>query len=97
MIFLVTLQQQLFDNPAYQLMSVEDSLKEIESWGVIQLDSETTGRDAHLCDFLCVQFGNDKADKRIVVDCTTVDIRQYKNIIENKMIVGQNLKVKFQP
>ena len=96
MIFLVTLQQQLFDNPAYQLMSVEDSLKEIESWGVIQLDSETTGRDAHLCDFLCVQFGNDKADKRIVVDCTTVDIRKYKDVLESKLCILQNAKFDLQ-
>ena len=65
MIYLVTSQQQLFDNPEYKLMSLEDSLKLMESWQVIQLDSETSGRDAHLCDFLCVQFGNDKVDTYI--------------------------------
>ena len=42
MICLVTNQQQLFENDAFSLISVEDSIKEIESWAVIQLDSETT-------------------------------------------------------
>ena len=67
MIYLVTNQQQLFDNPAYQLMTVEESLQMVESWKMIQLDTETTGRDAHLCDFLCVQMGNDAQDARIVI------------------------------
>lgn len=92
MVYLVTHQQELFDRDDYKIISVEESLKMMESWKIIQLDSETTGRDAHLCDFLCVQFGNDKADARIVVDCTSVDIKRYKGVIENKFIVGQNLK-----
>lgn len=77
-------------------MSVEDSIREISSWGVIQLDSETSGRDPHLCKFLCVQFGNDKADKRIVVDCTTIDIEKYKECLETKLCVLQNAKFDLQ-
>ena len=96
MICLVTGQQQLFSNPAYSIMTVEGSIKEISSWNVIQLDTETTGRDAHLCDFLCVQFGNDKADKRIVVDCTTVDIRRYKSLLESRLCILQNAKFDLQ-
>lgn len=96
MIALVSGQQQLFESEVYGMMSVEDSLREIESWSVIQLDSETFGRDAHLCDFLCVQFGNDKADKRIVVDCTTVDIRRYKHVLESKLCILQNAKFDLQ-
>ena len=94
--YLVTSQQQLFSNPNYRLMSVEDSIREISSWGVIQLDSETSGRDPHLCEFLCVQFGNDKADKRIVVDCTTIDIEKYKECLETKLCVLQNAKFDLQ-
>ena len=96
MICLVTNQQQLFESPFYSLMTVEDSLREMSSWKVIQLDSETSGRDPHLCDFLCVQFGNDKADKRIVVDCTSIDIRRYKDILESKMCILQNAKFDLQ-
>ena len=96
MIVLVTNQKELFQHEAYTLMTVEDSLKEMQSWNIIQLDSETTGRDPHLCDFLCVQFGNDKADKRIVVDTTTVDIKRYKDILESKLCVLQNAKFDLQ-
>ena len=96
MIYLVSGQKELFECDCYQTMSVEESLKEISSWGVIQLDSETTGRNAQLCDFLCVQFGNDKADKRIVVDTTTVDIKRYKHVLESKLCILQNAKFDLQ-
>ena len=94
--YLVTSQQQLFSNPNYRLMSVEDSIREISSWGVIQLDSETSGRDPHLCEFLCVQFGNDKANAQIVVDTSTTDIRKYKDILESKLCILHNAKFDLQ-
>ena len=96
MIYLVTLQQELFGNDVYQIITVEESLAMMQSWGVIQLDSETSGRDAHLCDFLCVQFGNDKADARIVVDTSTVNIRRYKTLLESKPCILQNAKFDLQ-
>ena len=96
MIYLVSGQQKLFDSPHYTMLSVEDSLAMINSWGIIQLDLETAGRDCHLCDILCAQFGNDASDTRIVVDCTTVDIKLYKTFLEEKYIVGQNLKFDLQ-
>ena len=49
-----------------------------------------------MCDLLCAQFGNDAADARIVVDCTTVDIKLYKEALETKWVVGQNLKFDLQ-
>lgn len=96
MIYLVSNQQSLFESTEYQKLSVEDSLAMMDSWRVVQLDSETSGRDAHLCDILCIQFGNDEADARIVADCTTTNIRLYKDIIESKLVIGQNLKFDIQ-
>ena len=96
MIYLVSGQQKLFDSPHYTMLSIEDSLAMINSWGIIQFDLETAGRDCHLCDILCAQFGNDASDVRIVVDCTTVDIKLYKKFLEEKYIVGQNLKFDLQ-
>lgn len=96
MIYLVSKQQTLFDSTEYQKLSVEDSLAMMSSWRVVQYDSETSGRDCHLCQILCIQFGNDETDTRIVVDCTTTDIKLYKDIIESKLIVGQNLKFDIQ-
>ena len=49
-----------------------------------------------MCDLLCAQFGNDAADARIVVDCTTVDIKLYKEALETKWVIGQNLKFDLQ-
>lgn len=96
MIYLVTRQQELFDRDDFEIISVKESLDLMKDWGVIQCDSETTGRDAHLCDFLCVQFGNDKTDIRIVVDTSTVDIRKYKEKMESTMCIFHNGKFDLQ-
>ena len=77
-------------------ISVEESLEKLNSWSRIQFDSETTGRDAHISDILCIQFGNAKVNEQIVIDTTTVDILLYKDILENKPIIGQNLKFDLQ-
>lgn len=96
MVFLVTRQQELFDRDDYKIISVEESLNMMKDWRVIQCDSETTGRNPHLCDFLCVQFGNDKADARLVVDTSTIDIRRYKDKLESTLCILQNAKFDLQ-
>ena len=96
MIYLVTLQTQLFTDPEYQCISPEESLRLMSDWKIIQVDTETSGRDAHLCKLLCIQFGNDKADARIVVDCTTVNVCLYKELLESRRLVFQNGKFDLQ-
>ena len=96
MIYLITLQQELFGWEDYKIISAEESLRMMQDWKVIQLDSETSGRDAHLCDFLCVQLGNDKADARLVIDTSTIDIRLYKELLESKLCILQNGKFDLQ-
>ena len=96
MIYLVTKQKQLFPNSLYNIISVEDSLQMMSSWEVIQVDTETTGRDPHLCELLCVQLGNDKVDARVVIDTSTVDIHYYKNLLESKRLLFQNAKFDLQ-
>ena len=96
MIYLCTKQQQLFESSSYTIIDERDALEKIQKWGIIQFDSETSGRDAHLCDLLCVQFGNDTADMRIVVDCTTCDVKLFKEVLESKLVVGHNLKFDLQ-
>lgn len=92
MIYLVTRQQELFTNDTYKLISIQESLDMMESWEVVQFDTETNGRDCHINKLLCIQFGNKKASIQIVVDCSTIDILNYKDVLETKFIVGQNLK-----
>lgn len=96
MVYLVTTQEELFENELYTIISADKALEMMQSWDVIQVDSETNGRDPHLCDFLCFQFGNKAADSQIVVDCSCVDIKLYKNLLESKFLIGQNLKFDLQ-
>lgn len=94
MIYFVSKQQQLFDE--YKNITVEESLKIIESWSCVQFDTETSGRNPHICTLLTAQFGNKDKDTQIVVDCTTIDFLKYKNILESKLIIGHNLKFDCQ-
>ena len=92
MIYLVTGQLSLFENEAYKTISAEESLEMMKDWNVVQYDSETDGRDAHINKLLCAQFGNDIANTQIVVDTSTINILLYKDILESKTLIGQNLK-----
>lgn len=96
MVYLVTGQQQLFEDKDYICLTPEESLQMMDSWKRIQVDTETSGRDAHLCDLLCIQFGNDNAGKQIVVDTTTTDICLYKKLLEERLLILQNGKFDLQ-
>ena len=96
MVYFVTLQKQLFPDVDYDCISPELSLWKMQSWNLIQVDTETSGRDPHLCNLLCIQFGNDKTDERIVVDTTTVDVCLYKEMLESRRLILQNGKFDLQ-
>ena len=96
MIFLVSLQQQLFESDKYQMLSPEEALDKMRSWNRVQFDSEENGRDAHINKMLSAQFGNDATDTRIVVDCSTINIVLFKEILENKLVIMQNAKFDLQ-
>lgn len=96
MIYLVTLQQQLFELPDITNISLRQALEMSASWDMIQYDSETSGRDAHLCKVLCIQLGDIEGNNQIVIDATTIDIIAFKEILESHYLIGHNLKTKFQ-
>lgn len=96
MIYFCTNQKELFDNESYTVITPSTALDLIKSWKVCQVDTETSGRDPHLCKLLSVQLGNDKADIRIVIDCSTVDIKLFKNFLENTFCILQNGKFDLQ-
>lgn len=96
MIYLVSEQPKLFESEYYKRISVEESLKLLNSTDVLQYDSETIGLDAHIGKLLCIQFGSRDEDFQIVIDCQTIDILLYKDIIESKLIIGHNLKFDLQ-
>ena len=92
MIYLVSNQQQLFESDLYSPMTVEESLREIRSWKMIQFDTEGTGLDCHIAKMLTMQFGKPDKSIQIVVDVTTVNPLLYKEVIENGFLIGHNLK-----
>lgn len=96
MIYLVSLNRELFEHSDYKIITVEESLDMMKDWNVIQFDTETSGRDPHLCDLLCAQFGNRAAGNQIVVDCTDISIKEYKEILESKQLILQNAKFDLQ-
>lgn len=97
MIYFVTNQTHLFDIFDFKNITAEESIKMIDSWGnKLQVDSETNGRDAHICDLLCFQIGDFSGENQVVIDCTTVDIRKYKDILESHVLIGHNLKFDLQ-
>lgn len=96
MIYLVSGQQQLFESNNYKTISLEESLEIIKDWKMCQLDSETSGRDAHVNDLLCVQIGDVEGTTQIVIDTSTIDIRKYKNFLESAYCIGHNLKFDLQ-
>ena len=92
MIYLVTNSRELFPNDIYEIIGVDKSLSLLSSMEMIQIDSETDGRDAHINKLLLFQIGSIDKSIQIVIDCTTIDIRKYKDVLESKFCIGQNLK-----
>ena len=96
MIYLVTQQPELYETDYYKIISVPESLSILKQCQVLQYDSETTGLDPHLCTLLSAQFGNKRLGFQMVIDCTSVSISLYKDILETTMLVGHNLKFDLQ-
>jgi DNA polymerase I-like protein with 3'-5' exonuclease and polymerase domains len=93
MIYLVTRQTELFQfETDFKIIGVDESLSLLNKCPYLQYDSESNGKNTRLNKILCIQFGNDALDVRIVVDVTTIDIQLYKTILETKTLIGQNIK-----
>jgi DNA polymerase I len=91
MIYYVSKQTNLFEDKL-KYITVEDSLKilkELETQS-IAIDTETTGLDCHKDKILLLQMGN--KDIQVVIDCTTIDIQNYKDSLENSPLILQNAK-----
>ena len=83
MIYLVTGNSSLFnsENAEYTIISIEESLKLLNSLSIIGVDTETEGIDVHTKKLLLAQFGC--FDFQVVVDCRTIDIINYKELLED--------------
>ena len=91
MIYLVTANQELFDNEVYQIIGVPESLELLEPLKVVGLDTETEGLDPYTKRLKTVQLGC--REFQIVIDCMTIDIKLYRNYLEShRLFIGWNLK-----
>ena len=91
MIYLVTANRELFDNEAYKIIGVDESLSLLSSLMIVGLDTETSGLDCHKDRLLSVQLGC--YDFQVVIDCSTISINLYKDYLESdRLFIGWNLK-----
>lgn len=94
MIYLVS--KKIPESSRFKKITIEESKALINSFPVVQFDTETTGLDCHIDTLQAIQFGykdfTTNVTTAIVVDTNTVDILEYKNIIESKFLIGHNLK-----
>ena len=88
MIYLVTKQD--ISLPDITLTTVEESLKYLNQLEWIGLDTETSGFDPYTTKLYTLQLGD--RDVQYVIDLTTIDINDYKELLETKGLIGHNLK-----
>lgn len=96
MIYLVTLNQDLFECDEYKIIGVDESLSLLSKYKILQADSETSGKDPHICTLLLFQLGSPNKELQVVIDCTTIDIRRYKDLLESTYLIFQNGKFDLQ-
>ena len=100
MIYLVSNSIDISGMPDVQKISVQDSLAMIASWPVVQFDTETDGLDCHVCRLISMQFGykdfHTDEKTQIVVDCLSIDPKEYKNTLESKLLIIHNGKFDLQ-
>ena len=88
MIYLVT--KQNISLPDITLCTVQESLNYLKDLEWVAIDTETSGFDAYTCKLYTLQLGDN--DNQFVVDLTTIDINDYKQLLETKGVIGHNLK-----
>lgn len=90
MIILVTNNRELFPSSHFSIASVNEAISWLNTLSEISLDTETTGLDSHINKIICLQLGN--KERQYIIDCSSIDVIQFKSLLESKRIVGHNLK-----
>jgi twinkle protein len=82
--------RQLNESPNYQRASVKESLVYLEKLEEIGADCETLGFDPYTDALLSIQLGDEF--NQYFIDLTTIDIQEYRHLLETKLLVLQNGK-----
>lgn len=91
MIYLVTKNNNLVSNNTYKVITIEESLNLLEPLKIVGLDTETLGTEIWQGTLVLLQLGN--KDFQVVIDCTTIDIKLYKDYLESdRLFIIHNAK-----
>lgn len=94
MIYYVTRQRELFgwySGAKYKCITVEETFEVLNPLSIVGLDTETIGTEIWTGRLLLLQLGN--KENQVVIDCTTIDINQYKDYLEsNRLFIIHNAK-----
>lgn len=71
-------------SPNYKVVTIEESLRILEPMKIVGVDTETSGLRVYQDKLLLLQLGN--KENQVVIDCTTVDIIEYKAFLESKRL-----------
>ena len=86
------LQRNMQDLSHGEIMpcTVGSCIAYLDKQDVLGFDIETLGFDPYQDRIVCIQLGN--AEVQFVVDVSTVDIQEFKGLLETKLLIGHNLK-----
>jgi len=78
------------ESKEFQMGTVEACLDYFKNKSEIAVDTETTGFDPYTVDLVSLQLGD--SDNQFFIDCLTIDIQLFKNLLETKTLIMQNGK-----
>lgn len=80
----------MFTPVGYSMATVEDSINYLKNLDVLGFDTETMGFDPYTKALLSMQIGDE--ERQYVIDCTTVNPKRYKKLLEKKELIMHNAK-----
>lgn len=86
--YLVSKQQLSSSN--YENCTAQESLNYLNGLDEIAVDTETLGFDPYTCALISIQIGD--GTNQYFIDTATIDIQNYKELLESKLLVMQNGK-----
>jgi len=89
MIYYIDTQKKLFESDEIKESTIQECLEYLKDLPFISLDTETEGFDPYMDRVLLLQLGN--KENQFVIS-SNMDYKVFKPILEEKLILGQNLK-----
>tara|TARA_R110001592_G_scaffold290574_4_gene559774 strand:+ start:5048 stop:7057 length:2010 start_codon:yes stop_codon:yes gene_type:complete len=92
MVYLITEDRSKYSHLSKDILlgEIDDVLFYFKDKQEIEFDTETTGLDCHYDELIYAQFGD--KDNQFVVDIESIDILEFKVLLETKLLILQNAK-----